>query len=190
MIRALALLALATPAAAFEIDYAKVFADHPEAVTATGPATRRADLPGDVHVVETAMSDGSHSYFAYDSGPYGATGCVFDILVDLTIASKACDGLLDDAQSATLGRNLLTVAGFVAENSVPAVPQDGIMDRLAALFERRTEEMFTAGIACPNGTDGNQQLLPMIQTLTSDEFTPTLNAILSVPRLPVPEPCM
>lgn len=188
MIRALALLALATPASAFEIDYAQVFAANTEAITQTGANTRRLDLPPNVHVVETTHSDGTTSYFGYDEGQAGAAGCTFDIMVDVTVVTRMCPHSLTADALTALTDNLTIAATFFAANTVPPIPQTEIPARLDAHINARAAELRQATLQCD--PEGDPQLLPVVRAATNPAFRQTLKLIFSEPRLPVSNPCM
>lgn len=188
MIRALAFLALATPAAAFDIDYAQVFAANPDAITRTGDNTRRLDLPGDVHVVETTLSDGTRSYFGYDDSMAGAAGCTFEVLVDVVVTQLACPQLLEPGEIAALATNLETSAFFVAANTVPQVAPQDVAARLRTHVDARAAQLAEHGITCPAADD--PELMPMIRFVASPAFARMLTALHTVPRLPVSNPCM
>lgn len=188
MIRVLALLLLASPAAAFDIDYAQVMAENPDAITQTGESTRRADLPGDVHVIETTLSDGTTSYFGYDDSPAGAAGCTFGILVDLTVATLACPDMLDGAARDALADNLDASARFVAANTVPPVPSEDIDARLEAHIQARADALRETGLVCTPQDD--PQLTAIVRAATNPAFRQMLDRLHAVPRLPVASPCL
>jgi hypothetical protein len=188
MIRALAIFAFATPAAAFEIDYAQVFAANPDAIAQTGASTRRLDLPPNVHVVETTHSDGSISYFGYDDGQAGAAGCTFDILIDLTVVTRLCPHNLGPDALTALSANLHAAATFFAANTVPPIPDTDIPARLEAHVKARAAELSQTALQCD--PEGDPQLLPVVRAATNPAFRQTLNLIFAEPRLPVSNPCM
>lgn len=187
MIRALVLIALATPAQAFEIDYAQVFAANPDAIIRIGASTRRVDLPGPVHVVETTGSDGSLSYYGYDESPFGPPACMLNVIIDLTVAAETCDGLLSPDKAEALAENRSRLATFVAANAVPVVSDvdQALRDRI----DTRRTHLSRIGIACPNRAYGATRLMPMVDMLASPRTTQVIAAMTAVPRLPVPNPC-
>lgn len=189
---ALALFTPATPATAFDTDYSKVFAridaDTPDAIARTGATTRRADLPGNVHIVETTLSDGTTTYFGYDDSPEGAPGCTFNIMVEVLATLFACPQMLDAAGRAALTANLDASARFVGANAIPPVPQDDIPARLMQLVETRSAAMARTGLTCP--TPDDPELMPIIRTTSNPDFRHLLNRMHAVPRLPVSNPCL
>ena len=188
MIRAgLFSLLLATPAAAFDIDFEQVFADHAAEATRTGDTTRRLDLPGTV--IETTLSDGSHIYFARDGSQQGAAGCTFSILIEVTAAALSCPGLVDAARADALAENLARSASFVAANTVPPVPEDRIPDLLQQRIADRTAAFLRTGMTCPDPSSANG-LMPVVRTATNPAFAALLDRLHETPRLPVALPCM
>ena len=190
MIRAgLFSLLLATPAAAFDIDFEQVFADHAAEATRTGDTTRRLDLPGPVTVIETTLSDGSHIYFARDGSQQGAAGCTFSILIEVTAAALSCPGLVDAARADALAENPARSASFVAANTVPPVPEDRIPDLLQQRIADRTAAFLRTGMTCPDPSSANG-LMPVVRTATNPAFAALLDRLHETPRLPVALPCM
>ena len=181
-------IALASPVPAFDIDYARLFAETPEAVSPVGEQSRRLDLPGPVVVMETTASDGSKSYMGLDESPAGAVGCTFRLLLDLSAMAEVCPALLDPAQTTTLADRLERTADYMAANTVPPVAPGDIATRLAALIAARTAHLKTA-VACDDKAM-MEEARPFITTLTGPSFKPILDQQLAVPRLPVAHPCL
>ena len=168
MIRAgLFSLLLATPAAAFDIDFEQVFADHAAEATRTGDTTRRLDLPGPVTVIETTLS----------------------ILSEVTAAALSCPGLVAAARADALAENLARSASFVAANTVPPVPEDRIPDPLQQRIADRTAAFLRTGMTCPDPSSANG-LMPVVRTATNPAFAALLDRLHETPRLPVALPCM
>ena len=182
------LLALASPAVAFDVDYAQVFAENPDTITRTGKTTRRLDLPGNVHVVETTLSDGTASYFAYDDSPEGAPGCTFHILVDVSVTLRACPAMLDPGAAVILSNNLETSAMFVGANTVPPIPAEDIPARLADHLDAREKLLEQTGLTCPAQDD--PELMPIVRTASAPTFRFLLDRMHALPRLPVSSPCL
>jgi len=181
-------IALASPVPAFDIDYARLFAETPDAVSPVGEQSRRLDLPGPVVVMETTASDGSKNYMGLDESPAGAVGCTFRLLLDLSAMAEVCPALLDPVQTTTLADRLERTADYMAANTVPPVAPDAIAARLAALIAARTVHLKTV-VACDDQAI-MQEARPFITTLTGPAFKPILDQQLAVPRLPVAHPCL
>lgn len=188
MIRFLALLAFASPAMAFDMDYAQVFATHSDAITRTGETTRQLVLSNNIRLIETTLSDGSVRYAGFDDSAEGAAGCAFAILVEASVLARACDGLIDGTGLSVLAKNLTIAAIFVGENAVPPVPDADLGDRLSALIDARAAVFEKSGMVCPNADGGDRGAAALVRHVAGPGSASFLRTF-ETPRLPVLHPC-
>jgi hypothetical protein len=182
MIRTLlAALWLAAPAAA-DPSWAQFF-DVPAAeVERTADGQREAvRLPGEIQIIRTREGEG-WTYAGLDRSDHGAVGCVAAILVELVRPVEDCKGVFTDGERARLHSHLDRVAGFYAGNAVPATTKSAFLDRLAA----RTTSQGDA-LQCDALSD---DFKPFARSFVGPDSEALIDDLLSVPRLPVLNPCL
>jgi hypothetical protein len=178
-------------AGAFENDYAALFAAHEAEVMQAEPGVRRLELPGPVIVSAITAADGSLRHVGVDQSGLGAAGCTYHTLVQVVVAAGLCPGTLSPTESATLDAHLEQAARFMAANGFPPVPareaRPQLLDDLRALSEQYTSE---GALQCPDGDTGVQDWAEMARNLARPGGRAAIERALSLPRLPVMNPCL
>lgn len=184
------LLALALPAKAFENDYAALFATHADRVQQAAPGERRLELPGPVVVVEITKPDGTRRYDADDLSGLGAAGCAFGLLTELVLKFGHCKGGLSDEELVLLEGHLLTVAHFVAENAYPAMSPAKVRPRLLETLRVHRARLERIGaLQCDSDDSGRQDAAEIARNLARPGGAAAIDRVISLPRLPVSNPC-
>ncbi len=110
-------------------------------------------------------------------------GCFVSILATIESALQACEAALPDAQAAIQSTYLREAMDFYVANAVPAPDMATVQARFDALVASQIEG---ARPFCAN--------LDVVTNLADRLFTPDsraeVSAMMSIPRLPVANPCL
>jgi len=171
---------LAAPAMADQ-SWASFF-DAPGAeVERTEDATRETvRLPGDV-VVLRQKDQGGWTYSGIDRSPHGAVACMSRILFEIKAVSAQCEGTLSQDNITRLGTHVSRIATFYGENAVPRTSAADFMSDLDTFIAER------GPLQCADITDDFKAFAAQ---LTGEASTAIIDDLLSVPRLPVANPCL
>ena len=137
-------------------------------------------LPGDVLVMRQRGADG-WSYVGLDRSAQGAVGCVALLLIEVNRAAAQCESFLRADQTQQLRENLTRLSDFYASNAVPATTADAFLAEVAAHAAQ------SPPLQCVEITDGFSQMAGQLTDATSKSL---MDDLLSVPRLPVKNPCL
>ena len=186
-IAALALWPFAAPAQ--QVDYAAIFDQHAADVSPGGELDGRAvdllSLPGGIELRRLNGPNGEVSYTGIDSSGLGAVGCLYEMYFELVAMGRYCPWTPPKAEGAVLEARLRRIARFVMVNGVPAQDPEGVEAFLEAELTRWQRDIGTQACADPgHGLQG------FAGALASEGFGAVLDTALSVPRLPVSQPCL
>ena len=184
------MLGLALPVAAFENDYPALFRAHEARVQQAEPGVRRLELPGPVIIEEVTRATGGMRYVASDQSGLGAAGCGFALLADLVALTGMCDDMLTPGEHAVLEQHLWRVGRFVADNAYPPLAESALRAAVVARLQARLEAYRQEGEGiCPRHDGAELGLVEMARNLTRDGASTAIDRLVSLPRLPVMDPC-
>jgi len=181
-------MALASPPARadpFAIDYAYIFATHPDKTTRATLTERRLELPGPVLLSEHTTRTGLR-YDAEDQSGYGAAGCLFDRTAQIVAMMQLCPDLLTPEQSPALSQRLLDIARFYARNTRPTIPDDRVIPALKTHLTNLRSQMTGR---CPDPAIEQTDAVSFAHHLASPLGKRQIDRALSRPRLPVRGRC-
>lgn len=178
----LAVLALAGPGLAQEIDYDLLFERHADEVQHPAPGEDWLELPGPVIV---QRRDGMVT--AIDQSAAGAAGCAVRVLTAGAGLARLCPGMLDEAQTARLQRLLLLGWRFQAANTVPAMSEAEMAEAMAMQLDAHAEWL---GVCPPDDSAHGQDIAQMLRSILRAENEARVEEIFAEPRLPVTNPCL
>lgn len=162
------------------LDYQGLFAQSAESVEVLSQ-TRTALTVGPVIVLRDKTEP--REYTGIDESGQGAVGCFVTILATIESALQACEARLPPAQAAIQATYLDEALSFYAANAVPVADRDTVQARFDALV---ASQIAGALPFCAN--------LDVVTNLADRLFTPDSRAeitgMLSIPRLPVANPCL
>lgn len=186
---ALILWVLAVQAQAQTVDYAAIFAAHEAEVQPGGELDGRAvdllTLPEGIELRRLTGPNGEVTFTGIDSSGNGAVGCLYETFFELVAMGRFCPWTPPKADAVVLEDRLRRIARFVLENGVPAEDPETAESVIEAGMARWQREFGTQVCAEPDyGLQG------FAGALASDAFGSVLDTALSVPRLPVLEPCL
>nr|WP_272490648.1 hypothetical protein [Mesobacterium pallidum] len=166
----------------FEPDYALLFEIHADAILQATPGTRRLELPGPM-VVEEITRGGVTRYRATDQSGHGAVLCQLDALLWAEFMAHSCPGLFQPAEAERLTGMTFQAAVFAGANTVPPLAPNAAIERLQASARGLASR---ARPACP---DPDTPQAARLVAITGAGAQQRLAASLSLPRLPVSDPC-
>ena len=182
LILALAVAVAAAPLAADPldlIDYEGLFAANPDAVEDISEL-RQILRVGEVTLLYDRVED--KPYAGIDESGEGAVGCFVGILATIESAVQACEVTLPDEQLAIQSDYQTRALDFYADN-LPGVDRTTVQDRFDALVSGQVE-----------GTRPFCANIDLVTDLADRIFTPDsaeeIDGMLSIPRLPVGNPCL
>ena len=162
------------------IDYEALFAQNAAQVEDVSQSRSILRL-GDVTLIRDP--DMPRTYTGLDEGGQGAMGCFVTILATIESAMTACEAELPAEQVAVQETYLEQALTFYAENTVPPAPLAVVQERYDALV---ASQISGARPFCSN--------LDLVTTLADRVFSPEgaaeVAGMMSVPRLPVENPCL
>ena len=162
------------------IDYEALFARNAADVEDLSQSRSILRL-GDVTLIRDP--DMPRTYTGLDESGQGAMGCFVTILATIESAMTACEAALPAEQTALQETYLEQALTFYAENTVPPAPLALVQERYDALV---ASQISGARPFCSN--------LDLVTTLADRIFSPAgaaeVASMMSVPRLPVENPCL
>ncbi|WP_375254169.1 hypothetical protein [Yoonia sp.] len=162
------------------IDYPAIFAENAEAVEDIS-AARSALQMGDVILLHDPNEP--REFTGIDESGEAAVGCFVSILATIESTVQACEVSLPAEQEVIQRTYLEEVLSFYAANVVPSVDQATVQTRFDALV---ASQIDGARPYCSN--------LDVMTDLADRLFSPDSRAevtgMLSIPRLPVSNPCL
>lgn len=162
------------------VDYQGLFAQSADSVEVMSD-TRSALTVGPVILLRDTTEP--REYTGIDESGQGAVGCFVSILATIESALQACEADLPPEQAQVQATYLQEALSFYAQNTIPAVDQATVQARFDALV---ASQIAGARPFCTN--------LDVVTDLASRLFTPDsraeISGMMSVPRLPVANPCL
>jgi len=162
------------------IDYAAIFAQNEDAVEVLSEA-RSALTVGPVILLRDPTEP--REYTGIDESGQAAVGCFVSILATIQSSLQACEATLPDAQAEIQAAYTQEVLAFYAENVSPPTDIATVQERFDALV---ASQIAGARPFCAS--------LDPITDLADRLFVPESRAevagMMSVPRLPVANPCL
>lgn len=162
------------------IDYEALFEANAEDVEVVGD-DRSILRRGDVAIIQDRV-DGVQ-YTGLDESGEGAVGCFVAVMASLEGALQACDIALTPEQVVTQDAYRDMALRFYGNNVTPTVDLETIEGLYAALV---ASEIAGAAPFC----DAPDQFTTFADRLFAPEARPEIEGMMSVPRLPVANPCM
>ncbi|MDX8350066.1 hypothetical protein SLH49_18910 [Cognatiyoonia sp. IB215446] len=162
------------------IDYEQLFAENADAVEAAD-ADRDLLQVGDIVILRGNEDD--VTFMGLDQSGHGAVGCFVSVLASLESALLACEVTLPAEQQAISDDYRARALAFYAENAFPPADPAEVMRRYDALV---ASEIDLARPFCSDPsvvTDFSDRLFVAD---TNDE----IDGMMSIPRLPVANPCL
>jgi hypothetical protein len=162
------------------IDYEGLFADNADKVQVVSTARQILQLE---NITILRDSNEARQYTGLDESGEGAVGCFVSILATIESALQACEASLPEDQAAVQATYLDQALSFYAENAVPAASRETVQDRFDALV---ASQIIGARPYCSN--------LSVVTNLADRIFAPDsraeIDGMMSLPRLPVSNPCL
>lgn len=172
---------LASPALADPLD----LIDYPATFAAGTPdAENSNDERSVVYVDDIAIIKNTTetvTFFGVDQSGQGAVGCFVSTLATLDAAQTACGITLSDQQIAIQDDYRQRALTFYSENA--AAPMDTVTARYADLV---VVEQAAVKPFC----EAPDEFADFAARLFSEDTMPEIDRMLSVPRLPVSNPCL
>ncbi len=161
-------------------DYAALFADNADKVQVVSPARSILQLE-DITILHDTNE--ARQYTGLDESGEGAVGCFVSILATIESALQACEVALPADQTAIQATYLDEALSFYAANTSPPSTRETVQDRFDALVASQVQG---ARPFCEN--------LSIINNLADQIFTADsraeIDGMMSLPRLPVSNPCL
>ena len=162
------------------IDYAGLFADNPDKVQVVSPARQILQLE---NITILHDSNEERQYTGLDESGEGAVGCFVSILATIESALQACEASLPEDQAAIQATYLDEALSFYAQNAVPVASRETVQERFDSLV---ASQIVAARPYCSN--------LSVVTDLADQIFTiesrAEIDGMMSLPRLPVSNPCL
>ena len=162
------------------IDYEGLFADNQDNVQAVSETRSILQLE---NITILYDANEAQQYAGLDESGEGAVGCFVTILATIESALQACEVSLPDDQAAVQATYLDEALSFYAANTIPAASLFTVRERFDALVASQIEG---ARPYCAN--------LSVVTNLADQIFNADsraeIDGMMSVPRLPVSNPCL
>ncbi|MFT6075886.1 MAG: hypothetical protein ACJAZ1_002818 [Yoonia sp.] len=162
------------------IDYAELFADNQDMVQVVSPARQILQLDNITVLHDT---NEVQQYTGLDESGEGAVGCFVTILATIESALQACEATLSDDQAAVQASYLDEALSFYAANAVPPVSRATVQERFDALVASQIEGALPY---CANLS----VVTNLAEQIFSADSRAEIDGMMSVPRLPVSNPCL
>lgn len=162
------------------IDYEAIFAANADAVQTLSEA-RTALTVGPVILLRDPTEP--REYTGIDESGQAAVGCFVSILATIQSSLQACDAVLPAEQVEIQETYTQEVLAFYAENVSPSVDVATVQDRFDALVASQVEgaRPFCASF---------DPITDLADRLFSPESRAEVSGMMTVPRLPVANPCL
>lgn len=160
------------------------FFEAPDAVIergtdAQGKPIEVVHLRGDVQVQRRETETG-WSYVGVDFSAQGSVGCMARVLVEFQRIATKCPELTTEAQAEDLRGKIARLSVFFEANAVPSQTAGEFMQDVQEVVDR--DVPFVCADVTPDFLRLRDQVL-------DPGFAPVMDELLSVPRLPVSNPC-
>ena len=162
------------------VDYAAIFAENAESVEQV-TETRRILQLDEVTLIHDPTE--MREYTGIDESGKGAVGCLVTILASIESAVAACETTLPDDQVSYLDQFRAMALSYYAENAEPMAEMTRVQDRYATYVSSQIEG---ARPLCSN----IDLITGLADRLLSDGGAAQVEDMLSIPRLPVENPCL
>lgn len=162
------------------IDYEALFAENAADVEVVSP-DRSILQVGAVTILRG--SDEGFEFTGLDESGEGAVGCFVSVLASLEAAVQTCEIVLTPEQEAARADYRTMALGFYADNVIPPATIDTVTDAYAGLV---SGEMAGVLPFCDNA----DQFVTFATRLFAPEARPEIEGMMSIPRLPVSNPCL
>ena len=161
------------------IDYEGLFAANADAVEDVSEV-RQILRVGEVTLLYDRLEDSP--YTGIDESGFGAVGCFVGILATIESAVQACEVTLPDAQLTIQSDYQSRALDFYAAN-VPNTDRATVQERFDALVSGQIEgtRPFCANI---------DLAIDLADRIFTPDSATEIDGMLSVPRLPVANPCL
>jgi len=159
-----------------------------------GEEKRSVEIPRKTRIHQTRR-DGKTSTMAIDSSGHGAILCTREIYIAVKIALDNCRDLNYSTASMELDLALQKIDKFILENSIEQVSQldlEADYKRKNAGFRSQISDSSSGmcKIQLGEGLAFMERIADQIEKMPQGDFKKQLAQILSVPRLPVMNPCL
>ena len=154
-----------------------------------GPTGAPMPVPGDGVSVTLKGEGPQATFFALDSSPHGAVGCLVYLLMDTAAFEQTCPGAMPDGPAANLASYRDRVLEFHARDTQS--PRS--IDEARARFDEGVAQYatrFRAEGRCGIPPDALPDALNVYTAMASDDLGASLDAAPPEPRLPVANPCL
>ncbi len=155
-----------------------------------GTEMRRLMTPGDVEVTQYRKGEKVRTV-ATDKSGLGAVRCVWGFYIEIKMSLDACSNLENPEVSERLGVAINRINKFISKNWFDQISieqlEDSIENRVIKFHEHNNVSSGT-GLQCQNRDI--QHIINLIEELPDGEFERGIDKLLSVPRLPVSNPCL
>lgn len=175
----LALLAFAAPAFAEDVSHPweKFFQ---EDGVVKNVDHERVTTPGGVEIWRDKIGE-TWKYAGIDRSEHGAVGCLVAVYLDIDVMLQSCPESGSDAQRGAVDDFLRQAAKFYDANALPQITEGAFLEAMEA---RRAN-----GPGCPASDEMMGNVKSTLEAWVSEEVMQSSLASLSVPRLPVMNPC-
>jgi len=154
-----------------------------------GEEIRHFTLPGGVYIEEIRDGD-DYRVWAEDTSGLGAVQCAWEIYASLHFYATKCEAQTGPELAAILGGAVERIEEFMRQNALVPMSKDEF-DREKAEWLEYQEDQFSQQEpeqACQLGP--LLHTADLIATRGENEFNASIDKLLSVPRLPVMNPCL
>jgi len=162
------------------IDYEAFFAQD-DAIVENVDDTRSTVMVDDVMIIRD-QSDGTR-YTGVDQSGQGAVGCFVSVLAALEAAQQACDITLSQDQLDRQASYRRLALIFYGRNVQPPTTLENVQARYAALVATEVE-------ASKQFCDAPDEFTDFADRLFAPQALAEIEGMMSVPRLPVANPCL
>ncbi|MEZ5715337.1 MAG: hypothetical protein R3D85_09290 [Paracoccaceae bacterium] len=107
----------------------------------------------------------------------------------MVVETGLCPGMIDPEARRVLDAELREVAGFVAANAFPPLPEAEIRPRLIELIRQRTARFQAAAPGCDPSDSGRQDAAEIARNLARPGGQAAVQRMIGLPRLPVENDC-
>ncbi|MEM9788457.1 MAG: hypothetical protein AAF801_18310, partial [Pseudomonadota bacterium] len=162
------------------IDYERLFAENAEEVEVVS-ADREILKVGDITILRG--SDEGFEYTGLDQSGQGSVGCFVSVLASLESAMRACEVTLPPEQQAISDAYRADALAFYAANAFPPAE--------LAEVERRFEALIASELEMSRPFCANPSVVTdFSDRLFVEDTRPEIDGMMSIPRLPVANPCL
>ncbi|MBL4726746.1 MAG: hypothetical protein JKY83_08765 [Rhizobiaceae bacterium] len=170
-----------------------------------GTETRKFDLPGKILVQESRKDGKIKGTFLMDQSGLGAVLCTSSLLVSTKIWMDICDDFNNSKSSKRLNTAMDRIGKFIVENSMSPVSLDELNAQIAVktnklrlgILEEQKKSGHTSNSTLLLCRGSHEEAIKFVEQMSDGiagqsekEFDQSIDDLLSVPRLPVMNPCL